>query len=206
MRGYASNRGDEFTKQVVGRMLGLQGPSVRLLDLGCGYCEFLAEYRRHCESVVLVDGVDLEENFAGMEKVVFRRSDVLDASDFLGTDFDVVVASKLIHNIPRELHDEAFGQIAVCTKPGGTCIVSVASIDDPARLTLDVRLSPDAGDSYLSGGTHGREAYRFYFHREQVMSHLLPWFEPILVREFAVASGVEGHSDRLYWMFVGRRK
>ena len=205
-RGYAVDRGDTHTRAELDRRLAALPRPARLLDLGCGHCEWLDTYLARGAEVDLVDAADLSARFAGVDGTRFLQADVLRLHEHLDHAYDLVVVSKLIHNIPREQHARLMGLVARATAPGGLSLVSVASVSDPARLSRDRPLSPNGTREYLTGVEHGRSAYRCYFGSSDVDALVMPDFELLSKEEFTAPSGIPGHEPRWYWQLVLERR
>ena len=65
--GYALDRHDRHTRDELRRRLQPIPPPARLLDLGCGRCEWLSVYLEHGAEVDLVDAADFSTRFAGVK-------------------------------------------------------------------------------------------------------------------------------------------
>lgn len=204
-RGYALDRHDEHTRAELARRLGSIEPPAQVLDLGCGHCEWLDTYLKHGAEVDLVDAADLSAHFAAIDGARFRQADVLLMDGVLDREYDLVVVSKLIHNIPKAHHESLMRLVARATAPGGLSLISVASTSDPARLSRDKALSPNGSREYLTGVEHGRSAYRCYFAGDDVDDLMGETFELLSKEEFSAPSGIPDHEPRWYWQLVLRR-
>lgn len=205
-RGYARDRHDEHTRAELTRRLSLIERPARLLDLGCGHCEWLNTYLEHGAEINLVDSADLTAHFAAADGARFRQADVLELEGQLEPVYDLVVASKLIHNIPLQDHARMMRLMASVCAPGGCAMVSVASVRDPARLSRDRPLSRNGTREYLTGVAHGRSAYRCYFGADDADNLVIADFELLSKEEFSAPSGIPGHEARRYWQLVLNRR
>jgi ubiquinone/menaquinone biosynthesis C-methylase UbiE len=107
----------------------IQSNGQRLLELGCGRAwmtRLLAE--RWAPQILVateVDQVQHAKNLAiqDLPQVSFRLggAQAIEAPD---QDFDLVFLFKSLHHVPRELMDQALGEIHRVLKPGGLVYVS----------------------------------------------------------------------------------
>jgi hypothetical protein len=105
-RGYPRLRNDPLTKRVLRKYLKRYEQRPTLLDLGSGGCPFLDLYVEYCASIDLVDAYDFSQGFKDSPGVSFHQADILLLPVALRGPYDFVVASKLIHNIPRSKQKE----------------------------------------------------------------------------------------------------
>lgn len=112
---------------VLARHLVLQGN--RLLELGCGSAwmtRLLAERFQAAEILATeVDRIQLDKNLAitDLPRVRFRYGGA-EAIEALDGHFDAVFMFKSLHHVPRELLDQALGEIHRVLRPGGLAYFS----------------------------------------------------------------------------------
>jgi ubiquinone/menaquinone biosynthesis C-methylase UbiE len=113
--------GNTFKKMV--RALTLNG-NEKLLDLGCGSGNLLAEIKTRKPSTDLV-GVDIDSNILNIagKKKILRDVDFIESSitelPFANETFDVAVSSLVFHHLSCDQKKEALNEIFRVLKSGG---------------------------------------------------------------------------------------
>lgn len=206
-KGYPRNRTDPYTQKVIEQCLSKLTYPINLIDVGCGYCSFIDSYVKHCNMVFLVDSVDFSKNFEENTKVQFVRCNLLELTEHVKSQFNITIISKLLHNIPLSDHHRCMNQIFSVTQEGGIIILTVASINDPDRISSDTPLLLSSRGEYITGLKQGFPTYRYYFTIEDVrqLAAMHQKLEIISIEEFTAQSGLPKHPDRYYWMALMRK-
>ena len=107
------------------------GPGESVLDVGCGTGTLAIAAKRLVGPTGVVQGLDASPEMidrargkarrAGVD-VVFREG-VAQALPFPDAQFDVVLATMMLHHLPRSAHPQAFREMRRVLKPGGRVFV-----------------------------------------------------------------------------------
>lgn len=116
-------------------------PGDSVLDLGCGTGRNAALMLGHIGDNGRIVGVDLspimqkqfEQRFAGDRRVSFRRQRI-DIPFDLGTTFDAVFISFVIHGFPHEVRTTIIKNVLHHLKPGGTFVILDFAEFDMAKM------------------------------------------------------------------------
>jgi ubiquinone/menaquinone biosynthesis C-methylase UbiE len=107
------------------------GPGESVLDVGCGTGTLAIAAKRLAGPTGVVQGVDASpEMLARAEKKARRagvdvgfREGVAQALPFPDAQFDVVLATMMLHHVPRSAHPQTFAEMRRVLKPGGRVFV-----------------------------------------------------------------------------------
>jgi len=102
-----------------------------LLDLACGYGRDSILFSQYISNVT---GIDISSEAIDMAKkynkeIDFVVGDMFDLP-FNKESFDIVFGNFILHLFLKKQRNEILKEIFDLIKPGGVCIISVASIDD----------------------------------------------------------------------------
>lgn len=105
-------------------------PGDTVLDIGCGTCTLAITAQRRVGTAGIVYGIDASPEMiawadrkakrAGLD-VVFKNA-AAQALPFHDAQFDAVLATVMLHHLPRKARQECFREIGRVLKPGGRAL------------------------------------------------------------------------------------
>ena len=107
--------------------MGSQAQESAVLDVGCGYCQFLRALQSR--GLRLLRGIDVEANAVAYGRQLGLQVDECTVGDFLGapgTDrYDLIMMSHVLEHLPKDQVIETLRGLRALLRPGGTLIVCV---------------------------------------------------------------------------------